>query len=99
LVPFKAAHLIHVANVWKPFDLMKIEMCTTACGNIQFRMQRQVVELEKRYLILNRVLSAENGSVSTRKFQSIVRTCGERWRLDGQQVAVLINGDFGPCMV
>jgi hypothetical protein len=43
-------------------------------------VQRQVVELESGYrtCLMNRDLKYSNGSVATRKFQSLVHTCGER---------------------
>jgi hypothetical protein len=50
------------------------------CTVKEFRVHRQVVELESRYrtLSMNRDLKYSNGSVATRKFQSLVSTCGER---------------------
>jgi hypothetical protein len=43
-------------------------------------VQRQVVDLERRYRnrSMNRDLKYSNGSVATRKFQSLVHSCGER---------------------
>lgn len=38
------------ANLWKPLDTMKIELWTITCATVQFRVLRQVVELESNYL-------------------------------------------------
>jgi hypothetical protein len=78
-VPFKAAELIQVANLWKPLNTKKIELYGITCANVQFRVQKQVVRLESRYITLsmNRELQYSNGSFATRKFQSVVHTCGE----------------------
>jgi len=50
------------------------------CTVKELRVHRQVVELESRYRTrsMNRDLKYSNGSVATRKFQSLVSTCGER---------------------
>ena len=50
LLPLKAAHLLQVVNLWKPNDTMKIEMCTMTCANVEFIVQRKVVELASRYV-------------------------------------------------
>jgi hypothetical protein len=70
---------------------MKIELCTVTCRTVQFRVLRHVVELESHYITLS-----TKRTVSSRKFQSIFRTCGESMRLSGQQVVLLMNEDFGP---
>jgi len=44
--------LRQVANLQKPLDTMKIELCTNACVNGQFRVKRQVVKVANRYIIL-----------------------------------------------
>ena len=41
---------MHVGNLREPLDIMKTEVCTITSGNVQFRVQWQVVELEGRYL-------------------------------------------------
>jgi hypothetical protein len=41
-----------VANLWKYFDTVNIELCAVACASVQFRVLRQVVELESRYITL-----------------------------------------------
>jgi hypothetical protein len=59
---------------------MKTKLCTATRENVQFRMQRQVVKLEDKYITLsmNRVLKYSNGSDVPMKFQSTVHTCVER---------------------
>ena len=54
---------------------MKFELCTIDGGNLQFGVQRPVVEL------LNQIHNPLNEcrlDVATRKFQSLVHTCGGR---------------------
>jgi hypothetical protein len=34
-------------------DSMKIELCTVSCANVQFRVQRQVVELDSWYITMS----------------------------------------------
>jgi len=40
-----------------------------------------------------------NGSVITRKFQSVFHTCGKGSRLIGQQADLITNEDFCRCIV
>ena len=42
---------MQVGNLREPVDTMKIEVYTVTCGNVQFRGQWKVVELEGMYLI------------------------------------------------
>jgi len=49
LVTFIDVQLLQVVNLLKPFDTIKIELRTIACADVQFRVQRQVVEFEHRY--------------------------------------------------
>jgi hypothetical protein len=72
----KTAQLIQVANLRKPLDTVKSEICPLTCAKVQFRVQRLVVELESRYVTLsmNRDLKFSNGLVATRKFQFLVHT-------------------------
>jgi hypothetical protein len=49
LVTFIDVQLIQVVNLLKPLDTIKIELWTITCADVQFRMQRPVVELEHRY--------------------------------------------------
>ena len=39
------------------------------------------------------------GSVASRKFLYVVRTCGEGWKLSGQMAFLLMTEDSGPCEV
>jgi hypothetical protein len=59
---------------------MTTELCTITCANVQFRVQRQEVELESRYISwsTNRYLKFGNGSAATRKFKYTGHTCWER---------------------
>jgi len=38
-----------VVNLLNPLDTIKIELWSVSCADVQFRVQRQVVELEHRY--------------------------------------------------
>ena len=89
VTPFSVGHLwfysqppnLHGgANFWKPLGTMRTEFGAVTCADVQFRVQRQAVQLESMYITLSvsRDLKSSNGSVATRKFQSVVRTCGER---------------------
>jgi hypothetical protein len=62
-------------------------------------MQTYVVRIQSRFITANtvneeglEVLYSYRG-ISTRKFQSVVHTCGERRRLSGQQVVLLMIED------
>jgi len=48
-VTFVDFQLIQVVNLLKPLDTIKIELWAVTCADVQFRVQRQVVELEHRY--------------------------------------------------
>jgi len=67
-----------MASVWETFAIVQTELCSHACVKVHFRAQRKATELQNRYLFLNTVFSAEKGSIATRKFQSVINTCGER---------------------
>ena len=47
-------------------------------------MQRLVVQLDKRYLplVMNRDFKQSNVLFASRKFQSVVHTCGQRMEVD-----------------
>jgi hypothetical protein len=69
---------MQVANLLKSLcNSVQFELYVTTCVNPEFRVQRQAAELECRYttLSINRDLKYSNGSVATRKLQSVVRTC------------------------
>ena len=38
LIPFKAAQLIPVVNLWKPLNIMKIKICTVTFAGVQLRV-------------------------------------------------------------
>jgi hypothetical protein len=40
-------------HLWTPHNPTKIEHCTITCEDVQFREQRQVVELETKYIALS----------------------------------------------
>jgi hypothetical protein len=63
---------------------METNCAIITCANVHFRVQKQVVEFENNSLtsLMSRDLKYSNGSVATRKFQSVVHTCGE-WTEDG----------------
>lgn len=66
--------------MWKTFAIVQTELCSNACVKVHFRVQRKATELQNRYLFLNTAFSAEKVSISTRKFQSGINTCGERMK-------------------
>ena len=72
----KSAQFIQVASLGKPLDTMKSEICPLTWANVQFRVWKQVLELERRYVTLsmNTDLKFSNGLVTTRKFQFLVHT-------------------------
>ena len=72
----KSAQFIQVASLRKTLDTMKSEICPLTWANVQFRVWKQVLELERRYVTLsmNTDLKFSNGLVTTRKFQFLVHT-------------------------
>jgi hypothetical protein len=74
-----------MAHLRKPLGSMKFELCTITCGSVQFRVQRLVVELQKQ---IHNPLNECRLDVATRKFQSLVHTCGVRMEV------VLTTGTF-----
>jgi hypothetical protein len=87
LVPFKAAQIIQVANLWKAVNPVKIELRTVTCASVQFRVQRHVVLLESRYTTpsVNRALNYSTRSVVEKE-----------WILSGQKVVLQSNGGRRP---
>ena len=61
LVPFKATQLIKVATSCKPLEIMKIWLCFITSANLRFRVQREKVELESKYITLS--VQYSDGSV------------------------------------
>jgi hypothetical protein len=49
----KAAQLKLVANIWKTLDVIEILPLYDHIENVQFKMQRGVVEEKNRYLMLS----------------------------------------------
>lgn len=99
LVPFRVAKIAQVANLWKSRGTMVIELCRITWTNVQFSVQRQVVEFETdtvHVLSMIRSFKYSNVSVATREFLSIVHTCGERMKTE---VVVLMNEKFAQCTV
>jgi hypothetical protein len=77
---------------------MIILPCTVTCENLQFRGQRQVVELESRYVTLSMNMDLKNSKQSPLKYSKILFLLLEKlWRLGGKQVVLLMGEDFGPC--
>lgn len=58
---------------------MKIELSTITCADISFRVQRDVVKSEIRYitLLMIRDLQYSSEYVAVRNLPSIVYTCGK----------------------
>lgn len=75
LAPFKAAQVIQIAILWKTVTIMKTEMCTITCANVQFKVQRQVVEAVSRHCMYSCQVQLP---VATRKFQYIAHACRKR---------------------
>jgi len=48
LVTFIDVQLIQVVNLLKPLDAIKIELWAITCADVQFRVQKHVVELEHK---------------------------------------------------
>jgi len=48
LVPLQAARVTEAANIWTQLNILKNEPCTITWVTGQFRVQRQVVGLEKQ---------------------------------------------------
>ena len=71
LVPVKSAQLIQVAKLQQTLG----KPCSCRLCKRKVRVQRQVVELERRYITLsvNGDFKYRNESMATRKFQSFVR--------------------------
>jgi hypothetical protein len=62
-------------------------------------VQRYVVEVESSTVhnpIDENGLEYSKGSVATRKFHLLSILVEKEWRLNGQQVVLLINEDVGP---
>jgi hypothetical protein len=74
LVPLKAAQLTQVVNLWNLPDTTKSELCASTCANVQFRVQRQLVDLVSKCITLSMNRDFKQ-SVATRKFQCIIHTC------------------------
>jgi len=75
--------------------LLKTELCTITCADVLFRVQKDVVKSEIRYINLLMIsdLRYSNEYVAARNLQSIAYTYGKGWRLGGQQVVLLMNED------
>lgn len=80
-VLFKVAQLIRAANLGKQLDTMKIELCTITCASVHFRVHRQAVVLESRYILYITLsvitnLQYNNGLSASRIFQYVVHAGG-----------------------
>jgi hypothetical protein len=66
------------------------------CAYVQYRAQRQVVELESMYitLLILRNCKCSNGSLATRKFQVMTIPVEKGRRLGGKQVVILMIEGF-----
>jgi hypothetical protein len=82
-----------MAYLRKPLGSRKFELCTITCGNLQFIAQISVVELQKQ---IHNPLNVCRLDVATRKYQSLVHTCGVRMEAGLTTVLLLMNEDFGP---
>jgi hypothetical protein len=76
---------------------MKIELCTITCANVslQFRVERQFVELESRYITQSIIVTWSKvlGQLPIENFS----TCEERRVCEWAKIYLLMNNDSGPC--
>jgi hypothetical protein len=46
----KAVQIVQIAKLWKSPDTKEIELCAVSCANVQFRAQREAVEVDSKYI-------------------------------------------------
>jgi hypothetical protein len=70
-------------------------------ASAHFIVQRQADQLESMYITLsmNKDLKNSNALVVTRKFQSVVHTCGEKTDTEWANDSSGNRWDFGQCTV
>jgi len=76
----EVTQLIQVVNLWKMLDAMKIVICSITCGNMQFRVRRQMVQCEKSYMNLSLNIEATYSKQFPLKISSDFQYV---WRKDG----------------
>jgi hypothetical protein len=90
--PTYVGHLIQRANIWKPLDTMKIELCIISCAKAGGQVGRQVHQvhnpvMNRNFKYCNQFL-LENSNLFCMLVQKV-------WRLSGEQLVLLMNEDLG----
>ena len=94
----KPPNFKQVANLWNPLNTMTIELCSITWASVQ----RQVVELESRYITLsmNRDSKYSNQLPLEYTYTKLLLILVEKGHgLSGQLVVLLMNENFDRCTV
>ena len=96
----KPSNFKQVANLWNPLNTMTIVLCSITWANVRFNVQRQVVELESRYITLSMNRDSKYSNQLPLEDTNLLPILVEEgYRLSGQLVVLLMNDDFDRCTV